>query len=129
MPAVADRPAPPKLADASNQKETDRMRLARNVVLRGFIRRADDGVYEGICLTLNLAVRGKSLEEVDNKLRNVIIAYLSDATREGNWDDFVPRRAPLSYYITYYWYGIRAKFHAVNHFKLFVESAPCPANA
>lgn len=129
MPAVADRPAPPTISGASNQKATGHMRLERNIILRGFIRQAHDGAYEGICLTLNLAVRGKSLEEVDRKLQSVILAYLHDATREGNWDQFVPRRAPLSYYVTYYWYGIRAKFHAVNHFKLFVESAPCPANA
>ena len=101
----------------------------RNLVLRGFIRQADGGAYEGICLTLNLAVRGNTLQEVDSKLRDLIVAYLADAMREGSWEHFVPRRAPLSYYLTYYSYVMRAEFSAVNHFKLFVESAPCPANA
>lgn len=129
MPAVAERPAAPNVSDASNQKVTDRMHSTRHIILRGFIREAQDGAYEGICLTLNLAVRGHSLEEVDSKLRDVIIAYLRDASREGNWKQFVPRHAPLSYYATYCLYSIRARIHAVNNFKLFVESAPCSANA
>ena len=126
MPATAHAP------NASNESGGSKEQVKRRgIVLRGFIRRAEDGsAYEGICLTLNLPVRGRTLEETDVKLRELIIAYLRDAARDGKWDEFVPRRAPLSYYAAYYWYSLLAAFHAITDFKLFVESAPnCTAHA
>lgn len=102
----------------------------RTIRLRGFIRKASDGAYEGICLTLNLAVRGKSEEAVEIKLRELIVAYLNDVIREGSWDEFVPRRAPLPYYAAYAWYWILSALHQMNGFKLFIETAPnCMAHA
>jgi len=129
MPTTAAAPTP--ATNASNEAELrGHHSMGRRTVLRGFIRKAGEGKYEGICLTLNLAVRGSSMEEVEQKLHAVIVAYLEDAVRDGNWNEFVPRRAPFSYYATYSWYVLRALLRAVNDFKLFVESAPsCPAHA
>ena len=109
-------------------KEKAMRRHGRPIMLKGFIRRADDQAYEGICLTLNLPVRGRSIQEVESKLRELIAAYLEDAEREGRWDELVPRRAPLSYYATYYWYWLLTFvyqfFGPMKDFKLFIESAP-----
>ncbi len=100
------------------------MSAPRQIVLKGFIRKAQDGAYEGICLTLNLAVRGRSMDEAEGKLHKLIGAYLEDVEREGSWKEFVPRRAPFSYYLTYNWYCLLAALHALGDFKLFVESVP-----
>jgi hypothetical protein len=130
-PMPAPTRAPNASNEASDRKENQPEVKRRGIVLRGFIRRAKDGSgYEGICLTLNLPVRGRSIEEADEKLRDLIVAYLRDVARDGAWDEFVPRRAPLSYYAAYYWYSLLATMHAINDFKLFVESAPnCMAHA
>lgn len=131
MPATMPARAPNASNEASDPKEKQSEVKRRGVVLRGFIRRAEDGSgYEGICLTLNLPVRGRTIEETERKLHDLVIAYLRDAAQDGTWNEFVPRRAPLSYYAAYYWYSLLAALHAINDFKLFVESAPdCTAHA
>lgn len=124
MPATM--PAPVRDGPKEPQEQVKR----KGIVVRGFIRRAEDGsAYEGICLTLNLPARGNTLEETERKLQALIVAYLRDAVRDGTWDEFVPRRAPLSYYATYYWYNLLALRQGISDFKLFVESSPCLANA
>jgi len=102
----------------------------RRPVLRGYIRQAPDGSYQGMCLTLNLAARGRSLEDTEKKLFALIVAYLTDAQESGTWRALVPRRAPLSYYMTYFRLRIFSPFRSLMDFKLFVQSAPdCPAHA
>ena len=127
MPVMAT-PAPAPIASKPTESR-DKLVMRKRVVLRGFIRKAEDGSYEGICLTLNLPARGRSIEDVDRRLHELIVAYLRDAAKDGTWDEFVPRPAPLSYYAAYYWYRLLATLHAINDFKLFVESAPCSAHA
>lgn len=94
------------------------------ITLKGYIRQAEDGSYVGICLTLNLPVKARSLEEADAKLRGLIRAYLEDVAHHGNVKDFVPRRAPLSYYLEYHRLRFLARFDRISNFRLFVESAP-----
>lgn len=130
MPATM--PAPAHAPNASNDSGGSKEQVKRRgIILRGFIRRTEDGSgYEGICLTLNLPVRGHTIEETERKLHDLVTAYLRDAAQDGTWNEFVPRRAPLSYYAVYYWYSLLAAFHAITDFKLFVESAPnCTAHA
>lgn len=104
--------------------------MNRSFILRGYIRRAEDGAYQAICLTLNLAVRGRSIEEAEAKLTELITAYLQDAHQSGNWNDLVPRPAPVSYYLEYYRLRILSHFRTIAGFKLFVRSAPdCMAHA
>lgn len=124
MPTAAPAPIASKPTESR-----DKLVMPKRAVLRGFIRKAEDGSYEGICLTLNLPARGHSMDEVEQKLRELIVAYLRDAVQDGTWDEFVPRRAPFSYYAAYYWYNLLASLDAINDFKLFIESAPCSAHA
>ena len=76
---------------------------AKRILLRGFIEQTEDGEWHGICLTLNLPVKGRSLEEVEHKLRELASAYLEDAYQKGDFHKMYPRRAPLSYYLRYSW--------------------------
>lgn len=101
----------------------------KSLVLKGYIRAAENGQFEGVCLNLNLVVRGRTLEDTDKKLLDLIIAYLDDAQKDGTWDDLVPRRAPLSYYVQYYRLKVLSHFRSLVDFKLFVRSAPSSAHA
>jgi len=105
--------------------------MKRNILLKGYIKssKEDQGPYEGVCLNLNLVVRGRTLEETEQKLFLLIVAYLSDAQKDGTWNDLVPRRAPASYYFQYYVLKIQSHFRSLAEFKLFVRSAPCMAHA
>jgi hypothetical protein len=98
------------------------------LVLKGYIR-GENGQYEGVCLNLNLVACGRTLEETDKKLMDLILAYLTDAQKSGTWNDLVPRRAPLSYYVEYYRLKIMHHFRSLVDFKLFVRTAPCSAHA
>jgi hypothetical protein len=99
-------------------------------VLKGYIRKDKDGQYKGICLTLNLAVRGRSLEETETKLLQLIVAYMTDAHVSGTLKELIPRRAPVSYYLEYYRLRVLSHFLSLTDFKLFVRSAPeCTAHA
>jgi hypothetical protein len=102
---------------------------ARPLVIKGYIRKVGN-VYQGVCLTLDLSVEGKSLDETSQKLHTLIVEYLRDAQEDGTWSEFVPRRAPASYYLTYYGYLFLAAVNAVKDFSSFVESAPvCASHA
>jgi hypothetical protein len=103
--------------------------MRRPLVLKGFIKGTPNGSYDGVCLTLNLAVRGRSIEEAEQKLHDLILAYLDDAQKSGTWNDLVPRKAPFSYYQQYYFLRLLSHFRSIAEFKLFVCSAPCPAHA
>jgi len=55
----------------------------------------------GVCLTLNLVVKADSREHAKTKLEDLIEAYVSDAIAQDEIDEYVPRHAPLLFYIEY----------------------------
>lgn len=130
MPQTLAPPPSIGSVSASNQGTSNDERIrcsavpVKPITLKGYIRQAEDGSYVGICLTLNLPVKARSLEEADAKLRDLIRAYLEDVAKHGNLKDFVPRRAPLSYYLEYHRLRFLARFDRISNFRLFVESAP-----
>jgi len=115
--------------ERSSSASKPNMAPKKSLVLKGYIRAAENGQFEGVCLNLNLVVRGRTLEDTDKKLLDLIIAYLDDAQKDGTWDDLVPRRAPLSYYVEYYRLKVSSHFRSLVDFKLFVRSAPFSAHA
>jgi|SRR6267378_5133209 len=135
MPTVAPEREHIAKSDASNDTgvstRNEAALLHRELILRGYIRRSKDGkAYDGICITLNLPVRGRSSEEAQRKLHDLIAAYLQDAHRSGNWDELVPRRAPVSYYLEYCKLVLLSLIPRIQDFKIFKESAPtCQAHA
>src|ERR1700690_851294 len=83
--------------------------MRRSLVLKGYIK-GTHGSYDGVCLNLNLAVRGRTIEETEQKLHHLILAYLMDAQQSGTWNQMVPRRAPFSYYREYYFLRLLSHF-------------------
>lgn len=117
--------APSTQLPASNTQVT---LMRRPPVLKGYIKGVPNGPYDGVCLNLNLVVRGRTMQETEEKLFELIVAYLLDAEKSGTWNDLVPRRAPFSYYKEYYYLKILSHFRSIAEFKLFVFSAPCSAH-
>ncbi len=74
----------------------------RTVMLRGYFKELPSGKHLGVCLTLNLVVEADTLEQARGKLQNLVTAYLQDATENNELDQFVPRRAPFSFYADYW---------------------------
>ncbi|HEX8665737.1 MAG TPA: hypothetical protein VF744_17105 [Beijerinckiaceae bacterium] len=57
-----------------------------------------DGQWQGICLDLDIAVQGRSFEDVKGQLEGAIRAYAESAVQEEpeTRDRLLRRRAPLS---------------------------------
>lgn len=126
MSATMQKPVP---QDERSNRPSGAKPPARPLIIKGYIRKVGD-TYQGVCLTLDLAVEGNNLEETYQKLQVLIVAYLQDAQEDGTWDQFVPRHAPISHYAAYYGYSLLAAVNAITDFSTFIESAPvCAAHA
>jgi predicted RNase H-like HicB family nuclease len=82
-----------------------------DLVLRCYAEQ-DDGSWFAICLDLNLYARGDSYEEVRDKLFKLIAGYVKEALADVDYfDDLVPRRAPLSFWLRYACLWCESKIH------------------
>ena len=75
------------------------------LVLRCYGYRSRNGVWQAVCLDLNLAAQGRSGQEVKKKLRAMIESYF-DTVLDTNDKESIPallqRRAPLTDWAFYY---------------------------
>ncbi len=71
-----------------------------------------DGVWQAVCIDLNLAAQDHTFEGVRRKLDSQIFDYVYDATvgedREFA-DQLLRRKAPLPLRVKYYWYSALGK--------------------
>lgn len=68
--------------------------------------RGGDGLWEAICLVFNISVQGESLEEVSDLLKEAVVTYVEDASKEDEptrSELLLHRRAPL--YVRLSWIG------------------------
>lgn len=93
-----------------------------------------DGVWSLICLDFNLAVQAESLQEAKLKLQQMAKSYIADALAEDGSDhefavSFLRRKAPVEFWVKYYWYSFLAKIRGnsdgdgIDH---VADSAPIP---
>src|SRR5262245_4530509 len=100
---------------------------ARKYVVHGFIRRTSNGRYLGVCLRPYLVVEGDTLGEASHKMLQLIEAYVTDAAKDGNIDEFMARRAPLSYHAQYV---VAWLIHSIsNSVKPFTKTCCIPQHA
>lgn len=69
-------------------------------ILRCYARPENDYIV-GVCVDLNLAVRGDSIEAVKREMTQAIKGYLNSIQADGI-KDFVPRPAPAYIWLQYY---------------------------
>lgn len=62
-------------------------------IFHGVIERETDR-YKAICLELDVATEGSTLEETRENLKEAVEGYLECAAKEGDMDVFVPRHVP-----------------------------------
>lgn len=105
-----------------------------NLILRGYAKREDNGLWYAVCLDFCLASQGNSLEETMENLHLQIREYVYDAVSgedKEHIEYLFSRSAPLSQWATYYGLRILHKLHVMkNGFtKLFLEPLPLPLAA
>ena len=105
----------------------------RQLILRCYGEKKGD-VWQAFCLDLNLAVQGKSFQDVRGKLHRQIESYVYDAL-EGEdrqyADQLLNRKAPFYFWAKYYLYKA---LHGANEardgiHKLFSEVLPLQISA
>jgi hypothetical protein len=103
----------------------------QNLKLRCYAAREKDGSWYAVCLDLCLFAQGDSFDEVRKKLHAMIKNYITEAltTDRDYIDSLIPRRAPLSSFVYYYYLKFLNKIdhHKDNFRKIFFEAMPlCP---
>lgn len=89
----------------------------RTLVLRCFAERDDDGSWLAICLDLNLYSRGRSAEEVEQRLHQAIGEYV-ELVRTYPAEDrerLMARPAPWRFRARYAWLLAQASLGAIFH--------------
>jgi hypothetical protein len=86
-----------------------------------------------VCLTLNLVAEGRTQREAKHKLHELIKAYITDAVQDNEFDEFVPRRAPVRFYFEYMvcWaiHSMMKILSAPHDFCAFTDRHQIPAHA
>ena len=59
-------------------------------------------LHSVLCLELNVASQGETLEEARKNIREAIELYLEDVYESGDEKEFIPRPAPVEEWIKYF---------------------------
>ncbi|MFO1348974.1 MAG: hypothetical protein U1F12_10390 [Pseudomonadales bacterium] len=102
-----------------------------NLILRGYARREESGLWYAVCLDFCLASQGNSLEETMENLHLQIKEYVYDAVSgqdKEHIEYLLNRSAPLSQWATYYGLLALDKLHVMKNgfVKLFSVPLPLP---
>ena len=102
----------------------------RTIKLRGYVREVARGRHLAVCLTLNLMVEAPTQRKALGELHGLMSAYIQDAIENNELDQFVPRRAPLQFYIEYLAGRTKNRLVAAQRtFKAFKDCHRLPVHA
>ena len=62
----------------------------------------DEEVYSALCLELDVASQGKTIDEAKVNLQEAIELYLEEVYEAGLEKEFIPRPAPMEYWLRYF---------------------------
>ncbi|MBM3239881.1 hypothetical protein FJZ31_26655 [Candidatus Poribacteria bacterium] len=62
----------------------------------------DGEFYSALCLELDVASQGKTVEEAKINLQEAIELYLEEVYESGLEEEFIPRPAPMEYWLRYF---------------------------
>ena len=76
--------------------------------LRCYAERDDDGSWFALCLDLNLYARSDTAKEVTSKLHEIVADYVNEAFNVDSAyaTQLIPRRAPAYFWVRYYWIAL-----------------------
>lgn len=62
----------------------------------------EGNLYSAICLELNVASQGETVEEAKKNLQEAVELYLEDVIESGDEKDFIPRPAPMEEWVKFF---------------------------
>ncbi len=71
------------------------------LILHNLIEK-ENGLYSALCLELDVASQGKTIDEAKKNLHEAVELYLEDVTDSKEEKDFVPRPAPPAEWIKFF---------------------------
>lgn len=98
-----------------------------NLVLRCYGHRLASSRWYGVCLDLNLATEADSLDELKQKIHEMIESYFEvvlDTNDKNSIPELLSRKAPLIDWIKYYWIGLKISIRKIPHVITFKELVP-----
>ena len=75
----------------------------------------EGNLYSAICLELNVASQGKTIEEAKKNLHEAVALYIEDVLESGDKQNFIPRPASMEEWIKFF--DAEAKFISKELFK------------
>ena len=69
--------------------------------LHGVIEK-ENGLYSALCLELDVASQGKTIEDAKKNLQEAVAIYLEDVIESKDEKEFIPRLAPRSEWIKFF---------------------------
>jgi predicted RNase H-like HicB family nuclease len=73
----------------------------RKLLFHNLIEKEGD-LYSAICLELNVASQGETIEEARKNLQEAVELYLEDVIESGDEQDFIPRPAPIEEWLKFF---------------------------
>jgi predicted RNase H-like HicB family nuclease len=73
----------------------------QKLLLHNLIEKEGD-LYSAICLELNVASQGETIEDAKNNLQEAVELYLEDVIEAGDEQDFIPRPAPMEEWVKFF---------------------------
>ena len=77
------------------------------MLLHGLIEK-EDNLYSALCLELDVASQGKSIQEAKRNLKEAVGLYLETVYEEGDEKEFIPRPAPVEEWLKFFEVQARA---------------------
>lgn len=62
----------------------------------------ENGMFSALCLELDVASQGASIDEAKKNIREAIELYLDDVLETGEEKEFIPRPAPVEEWLKYF---------------------------
>ncbi|HJW86210.1 MAG TPA: hypothetical protein VJ440_06235 [Candidatus Brocadiaceae bacterium] len=62
----------------------------------------ENDLYSSLCLELNVASQGKSVDEAKENMKEAIMLYMEDVYEAGDEKEFIPRPAPVEEWLKYF---------------------------
>jgi len=90
--------------------------MKKAYAIRMFVRpsASKPGKFLGVCTGPYLVVEGNSLDQTCSKLRALLEATLEDAQKDGDLEQVMAKRAPVSRRVEYYGLVLKIRFHQAH---------------
>lgn len=73
----------------------------REITFHGIIEKSDD-IYTAICLELDIATEGETLQKAKDSLKEAVEGYIESVIKDNEEDEFIPRPVPEDLIEEYY---------------------------